>query len=254
MIRLEVDRTNPGQFFACCGLFELAHRLWPETTGHFEGAEFMLSQGELKQLVEQAATATLTSLVPSDKSASPMALGDPFSLRLDWWKDRAAGDATLKPWAGTMLALRIGQAMQGALSRCLEGGRLFDVGFVVTGPDGKKVEPYYFDARRGANALPLDLGFSPDALKLEAVGFPATEFFTLVGLQRFRPAPAPRRPRVFRYRAWSTPFPVRLAALAMGLALPTPGGTYQFENAFRTDQRKHKAFSPAVPVNGDRNE
>jgi CRISPR-associated protein Csx14 len=28
-IRIPVDLTNPGQFFACCGLLELADRLWP---------------------------------------------------------------------------------------------------------------------------------------------------------------------------------------------------------------------------------
>ena len=27
-IRIAVDPTNPGQFFACCGLLELADRLW----------------------------------------------------------------------------------------------------------------------------------------------------------------------------------------------------------------------------------
>jgi len=27
--RIRVDPTNPGQFFACCGLLELADRLWP---------------------------------------------------------------------------------------------------------------------------------------------------------------------------------------------------------------------------------
>ena len=28
-IRIVVDPTNPGQYFACCGLLELADRLWP---------------------------------------------------------------------------------------------------------------------------------------------------------------------------------------------------------------------------------
>ena len=36
-IRIRVDLSNPGQFFACCGLFELADRLWPgiEIRGSF---------------------------------------------------------------------------------------------------------------------------------------------------------------------------------------------------------------------------
>lgn len=34
--RVHVDARNPGQFFACCGLLELAHRLWPGTEGWFD--------------------------------------------------------------------------------------------------------------------------------------------------------------------------------------------------------------------------
>ena len=33
---VRADVTNPGQFFACCGLLELAHRLWPGAEGWFE--------------------------------------------------------------------------------------------------------------------------------------------------------------------------------------------------------------------------
>ena len=35
-IRINVDPTNPGQFFACCGLLELANRLWGDAEGWFE--------------------------------------------------------------------------------------------------------------------------------------------------------------------------------------------------------------------------
>jgi CRISPR-associated protein Csb3 len=33
---VSVDVTNPGQFFACCGLLELAHRLWRGAEGWFD--------------------------------------------------------------------------------------------------------------------------------------------------------------------------------------------------------------------------
>lgn len=252
MIRLRVDLTNPGQFFACCGLFELGQRLWAETVAHFEGSEFVLSSGDLDVLVARVATSALTCLDPIEHTASPMQVGTPFGLRLDWWKDRAGGGAALKPWAGTMQAGRIARAMQVALPAALAGDRFLDHGAVVTGPDGNKVEPYYFDGRRGANALPLDVGFSPDALQAETLAYPATEFLALIGLQRFRPAVV--RPRLFRYRTWGQPLPIALAALASCGALHVTGRSYKFENAFRTDQRKHKAFSPAVRVNGDRDE
>ncbi len=41
-IRVTVDPMNPGQFFACCGLLELADRLWKEAEGWFENAAFCL--------------------------------------------------------------------------------------------------------------------------------------------------------------------------------------------------------------------
>jgi CRISPR-associated protein Csb3 len=247
MIRLEIDLTNPGQFFGCCGVFELAQRLWPRATAHFEGEQLILSDGDLNELVTKTAQAALEVLEPANQTSSALRLAEPFDLRLDWWKVERG----LKTWAGRMSVDRIATSLQRDLPNTLSNG-FFDDGHVVVGADGKKVEPYYFDGRRGATALPLDVGFSSDALSLETVAFSATELFTLFGLQRFRPASTSLR--VYRYRAWATQLPVTLAALAMADALPDRGPLFQFESAFRTDQRKHKAFLPAVPVNGDGHE
>jgi len=244
VIRLDVDLTNPGQFFGCCGVFELAQRLWPRATAHFDGARFVVSEGDLKELVEKTVQAPLAVLEPANQTSSALRLAGPFDLRLDWWKVERG----LKTWAGRMSVDRIATSLQRDLLSTLNNG-FFNDGRVVVDADGKKVEPYYFDGRRGATALPLDVGFSSDALSLETVAFSVTEFFTLLGLQRFRPAST--RLRVYRYRAWETPLPVTLAALATADVLPVYGPLFQFESAFRTDQRKHKAFSPAVPVNGD---
>lgn len=247
MIRLAVDLTNPGQFFGCCGVFELAHRLWPEATACFADSHFVVSEGDLHDLVTKVSRATLEALEPANQTSSALRLSAPFDLRLDWWK----GERGLKTWAGRMSVDRIAIGLQRDLPTTLSNG-FFDDGHVIFGADGKKVEPYYFDGRRGASALPLDVGFSTDKLSLETVAYSATEFFTLVGLQRFRPAEV--RPRVYRYRAWREPLPVTLAALAAATALPDDGPSFQFESAFRTDQRKHKAFSPAIPLQGDLHE
>jgi len=42
-IRINVAPTNPGQFFACCGLLELADRLWPGAEGCFENGQFHIA-------------------------------------------------------------------------------------------------------------------------------------------------------------------------------------------------------------------
>jgi CRISPR-associated protein Csx14 len=244
MIRLDIDRTNPGHFLGCCGVFELSQRLWPGATAHFDGSCFIVSEGDINELVTTTAQVPIEVLEPANETSSALQVAGPFDLRLDWWKS----ERSLKTWAGRMSVQRIATSLQHDLPRTLTNG-FFDDGHVVTGADGKKVEPFYFDARRGATALPLDTGFSSDALKLKTVAFSATEFFTLIGLQRFRLVSV--KLRVYHYRAWRAPLPVRLAALAAGNALHDEGPLFQFESAFRTDQRKDKAFSPAVPANGD---
>lgn len=245
MISLDVDLTNPGQFFGCCGIFELAQRLWPDATARFVGQRFVISDGQLDELVAKTAQAPLNVLEPTNQTSSALRLGEPFNLRLDWWKVERG----LKTWAGRMSVDRIATSLQRDLPNTLNKG-LFDDGHVILGVDGKKVEPYYFDARRGATALPLDLGFSSDALGLETIAFAATEFFTLVGLQRFRPLEL--KLRTYQYRAWGASLPATLAALATANSIHDNGPLFQFESAFRTDQRKHKAFSPAIPVSGDK--
>ncbi len=248
-ITVNVDLTNPGQFFACCGLLELADRLWPGAEGWFAGSEFCIqAAGMLPELWSAVIKAKLEALDPADETASPMRLGTPFDLTLDWWKDEHAGGRRLKVWAGSMRGVRIAQAMKAAIIHVGKPNRPFDHAAVVYDPDNsrKKVEPFYFDGRRGWNAQPIDIGFSPDSLKMTSAAYPAVEFLSLVGLQRFRPSPTDHR-RVFVYRTWRAPLSPCLAAVAAsGLTLLVTGANYRFENAFRTDQKKHKAFLPAT--------
>ena len=44
-ITVNVEATNPGQFFACCGLLELADRLWPGAEGWFQEDKFFVACG-----------------------------------------------------------------------------------------------------------------------------------------------------------------------------------------------------------------
>jgi hypothetical protein len=252
-IRINVDPTNPGQFFACCGLLELADRLWGEAEGWFMGREFCIAvNGNLAELVRAVSTADLVQLDPDNDTSSPIRIERPFRrLRLDWWQDDLAGGKELKVWAGTMESVRIARAMQHALrdARFLSPG-LLDVGLVAFDPDHtkKKVEPYYFDARRGPNAHSRDVGFSPNDLQMTTTAFPAVELLCLVGLQRCLPAKT-NRPRVFAYFTWAKPLPPELLPPLVAGELTMPGCRgYRFENWYRTGQKKHKAFRSAIPV------
>ncbi len=252
-IQFDVDPTNPGQFFACCGLLELADRLWDGAEGWFERNQFHISSGGgLAELVRVVAHEPLEHLEKDDATASPIGFGPLFgNLRLDWWKDDQAGGKDMKVWAGTMESVRIAKAMQNAIraDRFL-ANNLFDVGVIAYDPGDprKKVEPYYFDARRGPNAHSRDVGFSPNDLGMTTTAYPAVEFFCLVGLQRCLPAKTSSS-RVFRYHTWGVPLPPSLVPPAVSGLLPVAGRLgYQFENWYRTGQRKHKAFRSAIPI------
>lgn len=62
-IRINVDPTNPGQFFACCGLLELADRLWPGAEGWFEKGEFCVAcEGTLEKVLAAAKAVTIAGM------------------------------------------------------------------------------------------------------------------------------------------------------------------------------------------------
>jgi len=250
-ITVQVDVTNPGQFFACCGLLELADRLWPSAEAWFAEGEFcIVCEGAIDELLKRITDTTLEQLDPNDDMGSPVRLPKPFDLMLDWWTDELTNGKQLKVWAGSMRSVRIAQAMQKAIAEIDRPHRLFDYAAVVYDAEQRtrKVEPYYFDSRRGWNAQSLDIGFAPDSLSMTTAAYPAVEFLCLVGLQRFRPASTPRR-RVFAYSMRMEPLPIVVATLAANGTLPiTESQTYRFENAFRTAQKKHKSFLPATPI------
>jgi hypothetical protein len=254
-ITVKVDVTNPGQFFACCGLLELADRLWPGAEGWFDDGDqtFLISGGgTVNSLIEAISAAELIHVRPDDPYSSPIVIAAPFRpLSIDWWETDLTGARDLKVWAGTMESFGIARAMQHAMKNTrFHGPDLFDIGTVVTTPDdaGKKKEPYYFDARRTPNAHSRDVGFSPNDLGLTSIAHPAVEFLCLIGLQVARPA-FTGESRVYDYFTWHVPLlPNLLLAASTGSLGLADARAYRFENWFRTGQKKHKAFRSATPL------
>ncbi len=278
VISVKVDFTNPGQFFACCGLMELADRLWTGVEAWFDDGVFFIktnsSGASLSSLLNAAHAIRLSKYEvgsEEDRSSSnteesnsqltPLTIVAPVEMRLDWWANKS-----LKTWAGSMDARKIFLAMCNAIDplhddpfsqQCV----VFDVDTgALTESCGKqdkkpkKREPFYFDGRRGAAAWSIDIGFSPDSLKLTTAAYPVVEAMCFVGLQRCRPIPT-RVPRVFDYYIWCVPLDVRVAQVAVcGLLPHVQSSGLRFENSFRTDQRKHKAFTPAILLDGASNE
>lgn len=249
---VNVDVTNSGQFFACCGLLELAHRLRPGAEGWFEDDRFRMRLQNMEnntvvKIVCAVQKASLTSDdVGADHKTCPLRLGEPFDLRLDWWLDQTGGDR-LKTWAGQQSISRIAPAMKEGIPGD-QHALIFEFRCVVTDPaeETKPVEPFYFDARRFAHAL--DTGFSLDVQNAETVAHPAVEFFCLVGLQRFRPSPTPMN-STFDYWTWSKPLTAPVAAGVVSGCVPAIARRgYRFRLQFRDDQKRYKAFSFGTPI------
>jgi CRISPR-associated protein Csx14 len=241
---LPVDATNPGQFFACCGLLELAHRLWPEAEGRFHPGRFEVAvpQAEANALKLILARLSKADIEPDtargDKATQPIRLKD-LNLTLDWWIHPSGGKTRLKLWAGQQTSLRIVNDLCQALAQVETSStdHLFDAGLPLTGRFG-------VDPRAAWNAL--DVGFSPNEQQMEVATFPAVELLAAVGLQGFRPREDDAYPNIRYYATWSAPLPAAIArAAAAGLIPAGEVRQYRFQIVGRGS---YKGFDYSVPI------
>jgi CRISPR-associated protein Csb3 len=285
-IRVNVDPTNPGQFFACCGLLELADRLWPGAEGWFEERQFCVAcVGSLTQLLDTLAECHMTNTMSATQHArfkeitamtvkerkaipgvedeakeldrllreSHIVFGLPFHLTVDWFSDSFAGGSRFKTWAGRQSVLDIAVAMKNALNGtdwrsadCLKFSAR-DCGL-----------PFNFDSDLGAQGGAIDIGFSFDPLagsaltRIESMARPALELLALIGLQRFRALEIKGENR-FLYTLWHQPLSRGIAAAAACGAMPVLGASrFEFRLLYRT--KYLKSFLPAIPFSGGSNE
>lgn len=257
-LSVAVDVTNPGQFFACCGLLELADRMLGGCLSHFDGdGLFTISpinasmSASLDGVISALHDAAPEPLIPDDPMATPLIIPSPFNLRLDWWNDDHAGGSELKTWAGQQKVVRIVAAMHATLlNETITRERLLHHSAILYEPGSrsKTVEPFYFDSRRAAQAHAIDIGFSPDTQGMEMPVYSTAELLCLVGLQRFRPRRNEDRSR--SYRTWAKPLPTTVAAAVASCGADIPATReYVFRLLFRT--KYLKGFLPALPQIGD---
>lgn len=283
---LRLDPANPGQFFACCGLLELADRLWQGAEGWFDeqGVQFHLralgsdkhSQLDLgKALAECELDNTMTaeeklrlrefstmkkSALSSDEESlkkqlegkrreAPLRLGRPFNLLLDWWLDDRAGGSRFKTWAGQQSVIDIAEKMKQPIANGLLRGVPPKKWLQLTGGEGL---PFNFDSDLGPQSAALDVGFSLDPLGISVPARPVIELGALIGLQRFRPwfdADSAKRNR-YRYYAWPERLlPAAASVAAMGIVPFADSVAYEFPLLYRT--KYLKSFLPAQPMRGD---
>lgn len=240
-ITIPVDPTNPGQFFACCGLLELADRLWPGAEGWFavEGDEFCIffngdKTGTLRELlsvlVKDSPTA-ITRLKCNGLDVAPIIAplafsfdgGSTIALTLDAWTqtriDKGVAKVVSNPpwnfWSGQQTSLRIWNGLRTELKK-----QMITVDFSDSAdPFSHRVFQggrFGFDCGPAWNAL--DVGFSPNEQSMEVESSPLVELLAIVGLQRFRPVMNDGRD-CFDYCTWHRALSPSVAAAAMAGAI-----------------------------------
>ena len=233
---LNVDVQNPGQFFACCGLFELAYRQGSgEVESWFSDDQFHLA-GEPDDLVENL----LSCEIKDDKDDGSIWIGAPFNLRVNWWQIRH-GFGPLQTWSGQQKPGDIMSCSRDALvSRGLEPD-CFDYGTVV------KRKPFYHDSRMNMWSSALDTGGSNNDEELDIITFPAVDTLSVIGLQRFLPKRNDEHLK-YTYVPWQQPYPIAVAAMVASAAIPEHGSNrYQFSARQRGSQ-KYYSLAHARPI------
>lgn len=276
-ISINVDPTNPGQFFACCGLLELASRIWPGAEGWFSatGGQFNIRRADLETIeqselftgllscdifstmtdAEISRLKTLQNKKKSDittdderekvclsknRERERIILGSPFDLGIDWWSDDLAGGSRFKTWAGKQFIIDLVRGMRSSISESWseQGSEKWLSHFTNNGS-----LPMYFDSDIGGCSSSIDVGFSLDSLDLRSHTRPMIEMAAFAGLQRFRPD-SDTRGGPFTYATWHDPLSVILAsAICSGAIERSNIKRYSFSLLYRT--KYLKSFLPS---------
>ena len=261
-ISIHLNPSNPGHYFACCGLFELAAALEPDARAWFaeDSATFHITATgfSLKELLVKITAPEVTAIDPEDKPLTPLQISlvgadnKQRALRLDWWRHEGGAVGKLKTWAGQMSVRDIADDMRTTLQNELSSqapGVLEDI--LSLSSTSNAGEPFYLDANRASNAKARDVGFSVDKLKkgsvrISSTVFPSVELLCLVGLQRTRPSLTVNnrgQEREYDYHLWHKPIPPSLLAAAVSGFLPDTGRNFRFSNPSRA--KDYRAFATA---------
>ena len=278
-IRINVDVSNPGQFFACCGLLELASRIDMNSTAQFDNGHFLIN-GNVSAVLDRffrcsVNVDTIVTGKNDDKDGEevdddndidphrgriyPMTLGEPFNLRLDWWNDEEAQRQKLKTWTAGQ---RVTDLILGYHKKQKRKGKTEQT-YIPSMREhfAEAVKQCPQDWLREALPIEVPMAFSYDsrlsrnnALDQGHVGnstmafSPAVDVLTLVGLQRFRPRMLEIWTRNL-YCTWSQPLPVEIAAVVvLGMIPQLVDGCFEFPVKPRDAQGRYKLFGHAQPV------
>jgi CRISPR-associated protein Csx14 len=248
-MRLKVDVLNPGQFFACCGLLELASRLdggslaWFDADGGFclaggfgdllrKFRNACFSQPELDSTSLRLRNRDLPKM-PETVKPIEIRLSCGVPLLLDWWL-RPSEHNGLKLWSGSNSVFAL-------FKDGFEAIRQDNSEDILTAVIQLRRQPFFYAASRPLHER--DFGVSLDKIGrgIEFEHFPYVELLTVIALQRFRPLQTATRE--FRYCSWVVPLPAEIAgAVVAGGVQPLAHEVFAFP-VIKRDDKGHKQFT-----------
>ncbi len=246
-LRVQLDPWNPGQFYGCCGLLELAEFERGPVVSRFEYeperprvAWFRLcavSEGFLGEVLGQLrdAASSLRFDTSCEASISPATLRyGSHDIELDWWLDEfREKPAAIKCWAGQVTTRKLLEELLPLLDVGASGEALFQQSKLTKSKFG-------VDPRAAWNAR--DYGYSPNEHGLDSKTFVAVEMLAALGMQTFRPVV--QRGRKVRYHVWTCELPLCVARNAANAPWDgLPHMAYEFSIGSRGQSYKYFRFS-----------
>ncbi|OFW05207.1 MAG: hypothetical protein A3I61_10640 [Acidobacteria bacterium RIFCSPLOWO2_02_FULL_68_18] len=214
---IEVDVTNPGQFFACCGLLELAHRLWPGAQGWFGNGRFFVAApfrrdaSPLDLLSPLLDCSVEVAKGTQDEKTAPLELGSPILLHLDWWLDGNGKPTPFKTWAANATSRQMFCKWRDPLKESL---RAVAGDFLALLQLGTRLQGSYgFDSHLGWDALRVGFSLNEHVGLKDLPTRPVIELVGAIGLQRFLPR-LDRKQYEVRYSPWGHPLSAPVARVA----------------------------------------
>ncbi len=283
-LTVRFDATNPGHFFACCGLFELAHRIWSEVNveayfddkGYFHLTPLTPQNG--LELLEAVKTCTIEGLSAEERverkslekkrkqgltkheearlkelgtkaRSGKLHFGEPFSLLLDWWQTE--DERTPKTWAGKQEIHKVASSLQDSLREVNEIEPLFEFACVP-----RQTAEYRGDSKNKQAKKVVPFCFDARlfvhsldvgfSLDVQDVERHAYPAVELLALIGLQRFRPLNHEQGFDYWLWMCPLPIAIAAaVACGAVKIEASSRYRFNLLFRDDKRRYKAFRRA---------
>jgi len=239
---VSANPRNPGHYYACCGMLEIASCLSMQALGWWRGNSFhFLGEPSLKDILHAFAGAEIIPQ-PSEMT-EPEDGGEvgtkrvPIILKvagsrlfIEWYRD-----TSIKGWTGNQDIVKILTAMRGMIDpECPEP---------LLAREASDIIPPGFDSTRVASA-PLTCGFSADAVGLRSSVCPAAESLPLIGLQRWRPQ-KDEASDMLTYSTWTDHLDVNSASVVGTGRMRLAGAKKFLWQPVAKSTRDHKIFGPA---------